>query len=270
FSIINNKIVAAFYNHVLKDYTYGLVQASGKGISEQRTEDARGTTRLARADDAPERDVNKPLATVPVVNPTVTTAPLPTATPATRTPPSLANPVAGGGSWCVASPSASPTALQVALDYACGQGGADCSAIQQGGGCFNPDTVKDHASYAFNSYYQKNPVQTSCDFGGTALLTSTNPSASTCQYPGTSTGASVLNTTTPLTPTYGSPGYENSPPTGAGYGYGTGNSPPLYGSMSPPDYGDNISAAVSVLPGFKKTALSLTTCLLIATLSLAR
>jgi hypothetical protein len=81
----------------------------------------------------------------------------------------------GGGSWCVASPSASPTALQVALDYACGYG-ADCSPIQQGGSCFNPDTVKDHASYAFNSYYQKNPAPTSCDFGGTATLTSTDPS----------------------------------------------------------------------------------------------
>ena len=81
----------------------------------------------------------------------------------------------GGGTWCVASQSANPTALQVALDYACGYG-ADCSAIQQGGSCFNPDTVRDHASYAFNSYYQKNPVQTSCDFAGTAVLTSTNPS----------------------------------------------------------------------------------------------
>jgi hypothetical protein len=64
----------------------------------------------------------------------------------------------------------------VALDYACGQGGADCSAIQQGGSCFSPDTVRDHASYAFNSYYQKNPVQTSCDFGGTAALTTADPS----------------------------------------------------------------------------------------------
>jgi hypothetical protein len=114
--------------------------------------------------------VTSPLATVPVV--TTPTA-MPTATPAMQTP-SLAG--AGGGSWCVASPSASSTALQVALDYACGQGGADCSPIQQGGSCFNPNTVRDHASYAFNSYYQKNPVQTSCDFGGTAILTSTNPS----------------------------------------------------------------------------------------------
>ncbi|GJN15330.1 hypothetical protein PR202_gb02231 [Eleusine coracana subsp. coracana] len=218
-------------------------------MSEQRAEDASGTM---DADDAPERDVSTPLATIPVVTPTT----------------ALANPVAaaGGGSWCVASPSASPTALQVALDYACGQGGADCSAIQQGGSCFNPDTVRDHASFAFNSYYQKNPVQTSCDFGGTAILTTTNPSISTCQYPGTSTGASVLNTTTPLTPTTyggGSPGNDNnSPPGGSGYG----TAPPLYGSMSPPYYGDNISAAAAVLP--RNTALSLTTCLLIATMSL--
>ena len=74
-----------------------------------------------------------------------------------------------------------------------------------------------------------------------------------------STGAPVLNTSTPLTPTYGSPpgGYGSSPPTGYG------NSPPLYGSMSPPDYGDNISASK------KKTILSPATSHLIATLALA-
>uniref|UniRef100_A0A0E0CHY8 X8 domain-containing protein n=1 Tax=Oryza meridionalis TaxID=40149 RepID=A0A0E0CHY8_9ORYZ len=79
----------------------------------------------------------------------------------------------GGGSWCVASQSASPTALQVLLHYAYGHG-MDCSAIQPGGSCFNPDTVHDHASYAFNSYYQKNPIATSCDFSGTATITNTN------------------------------------------------------------------------------------------------
>ncbi|WVZ99722.1 hypothetical protein U9M48_044983 [Paspalum notatum var. saurae] len=220
-----------------------------------------------RSDQRPlvVRDVTSPLATVPVVNPTgaaatTPTPAMPTATPARQT---------SGGSWCVASPSASSTALQVALDYACGQGGADCSPIQQGGSCFSPDTVRDHASYAFNSYYQKNPVQTSCDFGGTAVLTTTNPSTSTCQYPATSTGASTLNTSTPLTPTYGSPtgyGYGNPPPAG----YSNGNAPPLYGNMSPPDYSDNINAAAAV-PGSKETILSVTaTCLLIvALLSLA-
>lgn len=146
------------------------------------------TAKLESEHDMPELDVSTPLATTPVVNPTTPTVTTPTAmpmTPASATP-SLANPVGGGGgSWCVASQSASPTAVQVALDYACGQGGADCSAIQPGGSCFNPDTVRDHASYAFNNFYQKNPVQTSCDFGGTAALTSTNPSTSTCQYPAT-------------------------------------------------------------------------------------
>lgn len=81
-----------------------------------------------------------------------------------------------GGSWCVASQSASETALQVALDYACGYGGADCSAIQPGASCYNPNTVRDHASYAFNAYYQKNPAPTSCSFGGVAQLTNTDPS----------------------------------------------------------------------------------------------
>ncbi|KAL5202749.1 hypothetical protein ABZP36_013701 [Zizania latifolia] len=218
-----------------------------------------GVAKLESAHDMPELDVTSPLATVPVVNPattpTVTTTP--GAMPGTQTP-SLANPVASGGSWCVASPSASSTALQVALDYACGQGGTDCSAIQSGGSCFNPNTVRDHASYAFNSYYQKNPVQTSCDFGGTAILTSTDPSSSSCKYPSTSTGASVLNTSTPTNPAFGSPGYSTPP--------ASSNSPPLYGSMSPPQYGDSISAAAA-MPGSVRTILSLAS-LLVATVSL--
>ncbi|KAE9601221.1 hypothetical protein Lal_00024089 [Lupinus albus] len=88
----------------------------------------------------------------------------------------------GGGQWCVANQGASDTALQVALDYACGWGGADCSPIQPSATCYNPNTLRDHASYAFNDYYQKNPAPTSCAFGGTASLTSNDPSSGSCHY----------------------------------------------------------------------------------------
>ncbi|CAA7408432.1 unnamed protein product [Spirodela intermedia] len=122
------------------------------------------------------------MTTIPIINPTnpfATTPilPSPPADPYTTPPLTTAAvaPPAAGRSWCVASPTASQTALQVALDYACGYGGADCVAIQQGGACFSPNTLRDHASYAFNSYYQKNPLPTSCDFGGTAILTTTDP-----------------------------------------------------------------------------------------------
>uniref|UniRef100_A0A6N2KKA5 PDZ domain-containing protein n=1 Tax=Salix viminalis TaxID=40686 RepID=A0A6N2KKA5_SALVM len=52
--------------------------------------------------------------------------------PATTTTPATTNPTSSGGQWCIASAIASQTALQVAIDYACGYGAADCSAIQQG------------------------------------------------------------------------------------------------------------------------------------------
>ncbi|KAL7185184.1 hypothetical protein ACSBR2_027168 [Camellia fascicularis] len=141
-----------------------------------------------------QADITTPLPTVPTTNPsipTITTNPPSVINPAVSNPdsPAITNPamtptttssspVSSSGSWCVASQSASQTALQVALDYACGYGGADCSAIQPGGICYNPDTPHSHASYAFNSYYQKNPVPNSCNFGGTAVITSTDPSKS--------------------------------------------------------------------------------------------
>ncbi|KAL6579156.1 hypothetical protein OROMI_009372 [Orobanche minor] len=66
--------------------------------------------------------------------------------------------------------------LQTALDWACGPGRANCSEIQPGESCYLPNNVKDHASYAFHSYYQKEGrTPGSCDFKGATMITTTDP-----------------------------------------------------------------------------------------------
>ncbi|KAI7756757.1 hypothetical protein M8C21_002753 [Ambrosia artemisiifolia] len=79
--------------------------------------------------------------------------------------------------WCVAKPSVPLEKLQEAMDYACGEGGADCGPISPNGSCYFPDSVVAHASYAFNSYWQKNKRNGgTCGFGGTAMLINSDPS----------------------------------------------------------------------------------------------
>ena len=78
--------------------------------------------------------------------------------------------------WCVAKPTVPDPIIQEAMDYACGKG-ADCEAIKPDGLCFQPNTLFAHASYAFNSYWQRTKVAGgTCDFGGTAMLVTVNPS----------------------------------------------------------------------------------------------
>ncbi|KAK8923622.1 Glucan endo-1,3-beta-glucosidase 1 [Platanthera zijinensis] len=161
----------------------------------------------------PQFDVVTPIPTIPASNPANPTAGRtpsydPYTTPTMETPSSSSS----GSSWCIAAPSAAQASLQAALDYACGHGGTDCSQIKPGGSCFVPDTVRDHASYAFNIYYEKTPIPGSCDFGGNAVITNIDPSTSTCRYPSTSTSSSVLNTTNPS----GSTIYGSAPPDSSG------------------------------------------------------
>ncbi|KAG9445738.1 hypothetical protein H6P81_011866 [Aristolochia fimbriata] len=110
--------------------------------------------------------------------------------------------VAGAGAfWCIARSNVSEQALQTALDYACGAG-ADCAPIQSSGLCYLPNTLQAHASYAFNSYYQRRAMAPgSCDFSGTAVVAMSDPSYGSCVYP-------------------------SSPGTAGGTGTGTGTNPP--------------------------------------------
>ncbi|KFK39880.1 hypothetical protein AALP_AA3G300600 [Arabis alpina] len=89
-----------------------------------------------------------------------------------------------GSSWCVANGDAGEERLQGGLDYACGEGGADCSLIQPGATCYSPDTLEAHASFAFNSYYQKKGrLAGSCYFGGAAYVVSQPPKYGRCEFP---------------------------------------------------------------------------------------
>ncbi|XP_021825608.1 PLASMODESMATA CALLOSE-BINDING PROTEIN 1-like [Prunus avium] len=139
-----------------------------------------------------------PTTTDPSTTPTPT--PTPPTTTLTPTTPTTTTPTSSGGTWCIASQAASQTALQVALDYACGYGGADCAAVQQGGSCYNPNTLRDHASFAFNDYYHKNPAPTSCNFGGTAQTTNTDPSTGSCRYPSSTASTSTYSPVNPSPP----------------------------------------------------------------------
>ncbi|KAK4742988.1 hypothetical protein SAY87_000989 [Trapa incisa] len=79
--------------------------------------------------------------------------------------------------FCVAKEGSDKKMLQAGLDWACGPGKVDCSPMLQGQPCYDPDNVAAHATYAFNSYYQrmaKSPG--SCDFKGVATVTTTDPS----------------------------------------------------------------------------------------------
>ncbi|KAB2041331.1 hypothetical protein ES319_D02G141000v1 [Gossypium barbadense] len=84
--------------------------------------------------------------------------------------------------WCVAKPSVPGPIMQEAMNYACASG-ADCDSIQPSGPCFQPDTIFAHASYAFNSYWQKTKIAGgTCEFGGTAMLVTVDPSYDGCHF----------------------------------------------------------------------------------------
>ncbi|KAF8388883.1 hypothetical protein HHK36_025564 [Tetracentron sinense] len=110
-----------------------------------------------------------------------------------------ANITSSNGTWCIASSTASELDLQSALDWACGSGNVDCSAIQPSQACYQPDTLPSHASYAFNSYYQQNgATDVACSFGGTGVKTNKNPSYDKCLYMTFGSNTTTANNVTSL------------------------------------------------------------------------
>ncbi|KAF8032299.1 hypothetical protein BT93_D1273 [Corymbia citriodora subsp. variegata] len=79
------------------------------------------------------------------------------------------------GLWCVAKDGVPDSQLQSNIDFACSNG-ADCGPINAGGACFEPNTVRAHASYAMNSYFQANgQTVDACNFDGTGVTTDQDP-----------------------------------------------------------------------------------------------
>ncbi|KZV19798.1 glucan endo-1,3-beta-glucosidase 6-like [Dorcoceras hygrometricum] len=84
--------------------------------------------------------------------------------------------------WCVLSSSANPQDPQLgpSVTYACEN--ADCTSLGYGTSCSNLD-AQGNASYAFNSYYQRNnQLDSACRFPNLSVVTTSDPSVGTCKF----------------------------------------------------------------------------------------
>lgn len=79
--------------------------------------------------------------------------------------------------WCVGKPSASEAELSANIEYGCSFERVNCSVIQEGGVCFYPNTLINHASVVMNLYYSSMGRNSwNCDFRSSALTVISNPS----------------------------------------------------------------------------------------------
>lgn len=77
----------------------------------------------------------------------------------------------------MAKPSSDDMALEQNLIYACKY--VNCNIIKEGGPCFSPNNLMNHASISMNLYYQftgRHPWD--CYFNNSALVVMTDPSKS--------------------------------------------------------------------------------------------
>ncbi|KAH7852042.1 hypothetical protein Vadar_019827 [Vaccinium darrowii] len=136
-------------------------------------------------------------------------------------------------SWCVCKEGMGDAVLQKTLDYACGAG-ADCNTIKQNAACYSPNTVRAHCNYAVNSFFQKKgQAQGTCDFAGTAVVTTTDPSTTGCSYPSSASTAATSTTPTTTTPSTTTPGTTTTPATSTTTPSTTTTTTPVTGTGSP-------------------------------------
>lgn len=82
-----------------------------------------------------------------------------------------------GNVWCVAVSGVNSMDLGSALSSTCGVGYGLCDALAPGRDCYEPVSVRAHASYAFSSYWAKyRSTGATCHFNGLAVQTTTDPS----------------------------------------------------------------------------------------------
>eukprot|EP00249_Psilotum_nudum_P001039 c13309_g1_i2 orf=578-2053(-) len=85
--------------------------------------------------------------------------------------------------WCVPRHNSSAEQLQLTINYACGRGDVDCTPIEVNQPCYLPNSIEAHASFAMNSYFQKQGGNTwDCDFNSTGVIVGTDPSYGSCIY----------------------------------------------------------------------------------------
>ncbi|ONK59686.1 uncharacterized protein A4U43_C08F9300 [Asparagus officinalis] len=140
--------------------------------------------------------------------------------------------LAGTGSFCVAVQNADAGALQAGLNWACGPGGANCSAIQPGEPCYSTNLAA-LASYAYNDYYQRaQATGGTCGFNNTAMLTTNDPSNGACIF----TGSSETGTNST-----GGGGLPNTNSSSGGGGSGSIIPNPSFGPSGPSAFDNSVS-----------------------------
>ncbi|KAI3745410.1 hypothetical protein L1987_58522 [Smallanthus sonchifolius] len=84
--------------------------------------------------------------------------------------------------WCIADEQTPDDELRRVMVWA-SENGADCSKIEANQPCFQPNTIKDHASVAFNSYFQRMKAKgATCYFNSAAFVTDLDPSHGSCKF----------------------------------------------------------------------------------------